>query len=606
MKNKENQFITDLCDSKPEGQSSENFAHKVNIKKCIEGEHSREDLGTCHENKYYSDESTQENGSNTESAENLCNCVNVLSNAKSKKSVIEKSMQTSKLITSKDDAANKQVKVPVYILYPNYSLPNLQFLKEKHYIQNFDFSKLYMRPQKYQTPMTPDSSPKTRRPFSVNDIETLKKTGFKHIKDWESLTFLLPKEYKQFLQEIPEIVAHIKDIKYQKEELLPLFCLSPTPNRKLKKRPMSCDLNFFCGDSRYSNFSSTATQPSSGYRGSSTMLNSNNSNGLNSPRNTYRNDSSSESGLSKKNSSSCQSKNSFNHKNFEDVPPPRPPLPRGILRNNSLDNHQYTCKSQKENANKRYSMIELSDKPLDLEEKINSRKNSINNSKGKSKANKNVEKKSTNKTTRGSQGSDVEDCYYFEEERSLQNDMRRLEELLEISAVFGENVETFTEADMAKLRSQVSKFLTMHKNLEKVSETLQTVEETTGTENCAEHVFEESQSCKEKRLHTPHNTPEHKKQLKGNLEKDITQDFPNFVNFPGENHFNESESEEDFGKYSDETLGGMKKTVSFAEKISVAVKEQELQKESTPPNSPCSLLNNQKIYQVSAGYQFNV
>lgn len=50
--------------------------------------------------------------------------------------------------------------------------------------------------------------------------------------------------------------------------------------------------------------------------------------------------------------------------------------------------------------------------------------------------------------------------------------MRRLEELMEISAVFGDSSESVTEGEMQKLRSQVSRFLSMQKELEKVSERL--------------------------------------------------------------------------------------------------------------------------------------
>lgn len=52
--------------------------------------------------------------------------------------------------------------------------------------------------------------------------------------------------------------------------------------------------------------------------------------------------------------------------------------------------------------------------------------------------------------------------------------MRRLEELLEVSAVFGDSSESVTEGEMAKLRSQVSRFLTMQKELDRVSERLST------------------------------------------------------------------------------------------------------------------------------------
>lgn len=614
-KKSDGQTKLEQCNSKSEQQSTEYLAKKIDRKRFVGNENQiKDDYDFCHDHKDCSDESTQENGSNTESAENLlCNCTKASSNDL-KKIVIEKSIQTSKVTTSDSNFQKSQVKVPVYILYPNYSLPNLEFLKKKHYIQNIDFSKVFIRPQKFQSPSSQNSSPRVtpKRPFSVNDIETLKKTGFKHIKDWESLTFLLPTEYKQFLQEIPEIVSQLKEVKNIKEELVPLFCLSPPPNRKLKKRPISCDLNFFSNDYKSSNFSSTATQPSSGYRGSSTMLNSNTSSSTGSPRNAYghKYDTNSESCSSRKSGFLAHSKHL---RNFADVPPPRPPLPKGILRNNSLDNQQYTCKIQKENANKRYSMIELTDKNLDADDK-GVKKRSVHNfnihpSQPNSYKN-NENKKPVNgsemnfeKDTKESKTMELEETYYSEEQSKIQGDLRRLEELLEISAVFGESVESFTENDMIKLRSQVSKFLTMHKNLEKVSETLQTVDENSGNENFDDLTgkkFQENLSLETKCLHTPHNTPEHKKQLKGGCEKDLGKDLTGYVDSPhhSSNDYNSNtycHNSEDC--FNEETVG-LKKTVSFAERISFAVKEREFQCEGTPLSSPSSLLFNQNQPQV--------
>ncbi|KAK6644331.1 hypothetical protein RUM43_000598 [Polyplax serrata] len=559
---------------------------KIISKKCKGTDtQSKDEYDSGHENKYFSDESTQENGSNTESAENLvCNCAKDQSNKNFKKTVIEKSIQTSKLTVSNDSTRKSRLKVPVYILYPNYSLPDLDFLKKKHYVQNIDFSKVFVRPQKFQsTGSSQASSPKANatRPFSVNDIETLKKTGFKHVKDWESLTFLLPKEYKQFLQDIPEIVSQLKQVKNTKDELVPLFCLSPPVTRKMKKRPMSCDSNFFNNDYRSSNYSSTATQPSSGFRGSSTMLNSNNSSSTSSPRTPYghKTDSSTDS-------SSWRKSGSFLHRrqysrNSSEVPPLRPPLPRGILRNNSLDNQQYTCKTQKENANKRYSMIELTDRNAAVDDKHLRRRSGPTFAPQGTKYDRQPSRETAcKKVSKGDCTVDSEEnSRFFEEPSRIQNDLKRLEELLEISAAFGENMESFTENDMMKLRSQVSRFLTMHKNLEKVSETLQTVDEGGGTEisgHKSSNIKEDSSSLDVKCSNTPHNTPERKQQVKGGCEKDL-----NLKGIPTrrtsdayECHSFTDDMDENF--YTDDTLGGLKKTVSFAERICFAVKEQEL------------------------------
>lgn len=62
--------------------------------------------------------------------------------------------------------------------------------------------------------------------------------------------------------------------------------------------------------------------------------------------------------------------------------------------------------------------------------------------------------------------------------------MRRLEELMEISAVFGDSSESVTEGEMLKLRSQVSRFLTMQKELERVSERLTAKEVCLDSSDC--------------------------------------------------------------------------------------------------------------------------
>lgn len=94
-----------------------------------------------------------------------------------------------------------EIEKPVYVLYPNYVLPNLDFLNEKSAVDNV----LFM-PQK--APKVPLLN--RRRPFSFNDIEMLKRRGFGHVKDWDSLNVLLPQEYRKILADVPEISSHIK------------------------------------------------------------------------------------------------------------------------------------------------------------------------------------------------------------------------------------------------------------------------------------------------------------------------------------------------------------------------------------------------------------
>jgi hypothetical protein len=311
-----------------------------------------------------------------------------------------------------------EAKKPVYVFYPNYTLPDLAFLREKW--KDLDIAKIFLMPQKFSPPCSHESDKitsqtsatngkktantgKPQRPFSCNDMEALRKKGFGHIRDWDSLTFLLPREYRQILSEVPEIVHHLKG--KNEDSLRPLFCVSP-PLRSWSKvsRPVSCDCASFAataegkplpvcsnGATNVSSSSSTATQPSSGYRGSSTILTDSSSNHNPSNYNplfVYRYDSvSSESSLmmnqpkpagvhqppapplpkrsislpaGREESGPVQNVDSYTHP----PTPPRPPLPRGILRkslesSNSNTVH-YKCKAHKNSANsKRYSMFEL-------------------------------------------------------------------------------------------------------------------------------------------------------------------------------------------------------------------------------------------------------
>jgi hypothetical protein len=313
-----------------------------------------------------------------------------------------------------------EAKKPVYVFYPNYTLPDLAFLREKQ--KDLDVAKVFLMPQKFSPPHSHDPnkmnsqaraannkipvSGKPQRPFSCNDVEALRKKGFAHIRDWDSLTFLLPREYRQILAEVPEIVHHLKG--KNEDSLRPLFCVSP-PLRTCSKvlRPMSCDCASLVttaegkplpvgsnAATNVSSSSSTATQPSSGYRGSSTILTDSSSNHNPSNYNplfVYRYDSiSSESSLmmNQQKGAGVQQppapplpKRSISLPTGGDVSgplkhadscinsptPPRPPLPRGILRKSLESNNNtvhYNCKAHKNSANsKRYSMFELGGGP---------------------------------------------------------------------------------------------------------------------------------------------------------------------------------------------------------------------------------------------------
>lgn len=242
---------------------------------------------------------------------------------------------------------------PVYILYPSYALPNLDFLKNK----DEDLTKVLLMPQQPKTVI-----PEKKRPFSCNDFEALKKKGFSHVQDWDSLKVLLPTEYKKILADVPEVAQFINKKDHNR--------------RKDKKRPLSCEYGALERTSsldRASSSSSTTTQPSSGYRGSSTMLLTDSqgspaATNLN-PLFVYRYDSVTSSEASLLTSEKQRSittmapplpKRSISlaDQNKPEIVPPRPPLPRGILR-----------KSEKliSTQAKRYSMIDAITRDEELE-----------------------------------------------------------------------------------------------------------------------------------------------------------------------------------------------------------------------------------------------
>lgn len=144
----------------------------------------------------------------------------------------------------------EQKQAPVYVIYPNYALPDLGFVK--NYQSQIVLSPLGLK----------ETFVKKRRPLSTNDIEYIKKKDYNHIVDWKSLAPLLPIEYKKILQHIPEVQNVMSDPKMSQK---PLFCMSPPIRRA---RPTSCDCSSFCTNSS----SGSSHPPSSGYRGSSTLL----------------------------------------------------------------------------------------------------------------------------------------------------------------------------------------------------------------------------------------------------------------------------------------------------------------------------------------------
>ena len=277
--------------------------------------------------------------------------------------VEDNGVQTSLVYPIPEENTNPSVqetlldKKPVYVVYPNYTLPDLSFLNSS----DGKFENVALKPQNFNKDKTWKKPGKSNRPFSCNDIDALKQRGFSHVKDWESLTFLLPNDYKKILHDVPEVSKHIK---LGEEIKKPLFCLSPP--MKTKRRTFSEIAN------NASSSSSTATQPSSGYRGSSTLLtdSSTNQQGLSNitnPLYLYRYDSASSEtslvsqemtnryGIQKGVTGPSLPKRSISLPHGEKYSgeycgkvPPRPPLPRSILRKNRV-------------ASKRCSMFEMGD-----------------------------------------------------------------------------------------------------------------------------------------------------------------------------------------------------------------------------------------------------
>ncbi|XP_014613809.1 PREDICTED: uncharacterized protein LOC106792140 isoform X6 [Polistes canadensis] len=371
-------------------------------------------------------------------------------------------------------------KRPVYVVYPNYTLPDLSFLN----IKDTKLDNVALKPQCYDKSKPGwKHSNRCSRPFSCNDIDALKQRGFSHVKDWESLTFLLPTEYKKILHDVPEVSEHININEQTKK---PLFCLSPPVRHKT--RPISELI-----PNNTSSTSSTATQPSSGYRGSSTILTDSStnqqllSNNIANPLYLYRYDSiSSEASLvsndKKMHRAVNQAKQVYPNlpKRSISLPygdkeadccngkvPPRPPLPRSILRKNRVPtSKRYSMfemggveevEDQCSEPNKRMSLQEPyymnndlqllcrgriidSEKDVDeTEEKCNTGKERLNEAIN----NTNVD---------------------YEISQNSEDDVKQLEEFLKRSGLSSESSEGDNEDPEVKLRSYVRKFLALRMN----------------------------------------------------------------------------------------------------------------------------------------------
>ncbi|XP_050098395.1 uncharacterized protein LOC126579117 isoform X2 [Anopheles aquasalis] len=170
-------------------------------------------------------------------------------------------------------------KAPVFVVYPNYVLPDLGFLKPQS-------NEVVLSPLSFRETMSTAGGGKgaallgaTRkaRPVSLNDIETIKQREYRHVADWKSLVFLLPTDYRKLLRHIPEV----SELAISTESR-PMFCQTP-PLRRAGggvgggRGTIACDCMTLLQQNTQtyassSSGGSSSAAPSSGYRGSSTML----------------------------------------------------------------------------------------------------------------------------------------------------------------------------------------------------------------------------------------------------------------------------------------------------------------------------------------------
>lgn len=95
---------------------------------------------------------------------------------------------------------NDRKTAPVYVIYPNYTLPNLDFVNRQDFILSpIEYKDPFMGMAK--DPKAERKKPATR-PKSFNDILDYKrsKVNYQDVTDWKSLIFLLPMEYSRWVK----------------------------------------------------------------------------------------------------------------------------------------------------------------------------------------------------------------------------------------------------------------------------------------------------------------------------------------------------------------------------------------------------------------------
>lgn len=201
---------------------------------------------------------------------NFCNNVNFPSN--NNQNIImntqTKSMQTSNYsfpslnfvppsFLSKLNMFGEEQKAPVFVVYPNYTLPDLNFIKQAP-----SNSEIFLTPFKLDQIQ---NHYKLQKQISNEDV-FIKNLRPSQIKDWKSLLILLP---NSIVQKLEHIIP--QDILNTPKSIKPMFCMSP-PIKRNKEELCDC-FQYFSQRLNTSECGSSEKPVSSGYRGSSTLLN---------------------------------------------------------------------------------------------------------------------------------------------------------------------------------------------------------------------------------------------------------------------------------------------------------------------------------------------